>query len=50
MNINDLTSLADRPNTGRPLVPRDIHVRFVDEPPIAVGVPAGPCRVDQQRG
>jgi hypothetical protein len=30
--------------------PDDLHVRLVHEPAITGGVPAGACRIDQQRG
>jgi hypothetical protein len=45
-DVNDLAKLVDRPVQIDP-PPGDFDVRFVDEPPITGGVPAGLCCVDQ---
>jgi hypothetical protein len=48
-HVDDLAILIDRPVQIHP-PPGDLHVRLVHEPAITGGVPAGSCRVDQQRG
>ncbi len=47
-DVDDLAELVDRPVQIDPSS-GDFDVRFVDEPPITAGVPAGSSRVDQQR-
>jgi hypothetical protein len=48
-DVDNLAELVDRPIQVDPSS-RDFDVCFVDEPPISGGVPAGSCRVDEQRG
>jgi hypothetical protein len=48
-HVDDLPDLVDRPVQIDP-PPNDLHIRLIDEPPIARGVPTEPCHVDQQRG
>jgi hypothetical protein len=48
-NVNDLAELVDR-SVQIDAPAADLDVRFVDKPTITGGVPAGPGRIDQQRG
>jgi hypothetical protein len=47
-DVDDLTELVNSPIQIAPL-PRNLAPGFIDELPITTGVPAGPCRLDQQR-
>jgi hypothetical protein len=47
-DVDDLAILVDRPVQVDP-APGNLHIRFVDTPPITCNVSAGSCRVDQQR-
>jgi hypothetical protein len=48
-DVDDLAVLVNRPVQIHP-PPGDFHIRLVDAPAIAGCMPAGACRVDQQRG
>ncbi len=48
-DVDDLAVLVDRPVQVDPPA-GDLHIRLVREPAIPGRVPAGPSRVDQQRG
>ena len=47
-HVDDLPELVNRPVQIHPL-PGHLDIGFVHEPPVTGGVPAGTCRVDQQR-
>jgi hypothetical protein len=48
-DVDDLAILVDRPIQVDP-APGDFDISFIDEPPITLSVPAGPARINQQRG
>ena len=48
-DINDLAILIDGPVQIDP-TPSDLDICLIDEPPITRRVPAGPGRLNQQRG
>ena len=47
-HVDDLPDLVDRAVEGDP-PPGNLDIRFISEPPVTRGVPAGACRINQQR-
>jgi len=48
-HVNDLPKLVDRAVEVDP-PPGHLDIRFINEPSIPGSVPAGACRINQQRG